>query len=173
MRKMIALALSIAVMTSAAQAAAARGGSILGTWFVQVSPQAVPPDFPEAPPPFVGMFSFDFTGGLQETDSAVNPNSVISVFPPEVLPPHTGSDGLGSWRRSGYRSFRAIFVKFLFDTNGQQIALISTTLDLSLSRAGQLSGSGTSDYIMGSDPAGPVFFSGPVVIEGARLKPAF
>ena len=122
-----------------------------------------------APPPFASILNFGLAGTLVETDTSVNPNTVVDFFPPDVFPAFTASDGFGSWKRTGRDRFRCTFIKFLFDVTGVPIGLITTTLDLVVAE-GRIEGEGTSDFVYGTDPEGEVFFSGDVVLEGARLR---
>jgi len=170
MRAIVAFALALGLIAGWSGAADARFGTLAGSWFADVSPQAAPPEFPDAPPPFASILNFGLAGTVTETDGALNPNVLVEQFPPEVLPPFSGSDGYGSWKRTGRNRFRCSFIKFLFDSDGVQIALITTTLDLRLRRDGTLEGEGSSDFIMGSDPDGEVFFNGPVRLEASRIR---
>ncbi len=58
----------------------------------------------------------------------------------------------------------------MFDREGAPIGILETTLDLKIKRDGTLEGEGESNFIRGTDPEGEVFFTGPVILEGARLK---
>lgn len=170
MRALVAFAFLVGLIGGWPGAADARFGTLAGSWYADVSPQAAPPEFPDAPPPFVSIFNFGLAGTVTETDSALSPNGLVAQFPPELLPPFSASDGYGSWKRTGRNRFRCRFIKFLFDADGVQIALVTTTLDLRIARDGRFEGEGSSDFIMGSDPDGEVFFNGPVRIEARRLR---
>lgn len=170
MRNFLALALAIGLLAGWSGEAAARYGTLAGSWFVEVFPQPAPPEVPEAPPPFVSILNFGVGGTLSETDTSVHPNSLVDFFPPDVFPPFTSSDGLGSWKRTGLNRLRCTFIKFLFDEAGLHIGLLITTLDLVVRHDGRLEGEGDSDFIRGADPDGEVFFTGSVILEGARLK---
>lgn len=170
MRAIVAFALALGLIVGWSGAADARFGTLAGSWFADVVPQAAPPEFPDAPPEFVSILNFGRAGTLVETDSVLNPNALVAQFPPDLLPPFTASDGFGSWKRTGRGRFSCSFIKFLFDSDGMQIALVTTTLDLRLQRDGTLEGEGSSDFIMGSDPDGEVFFNGPVRLEASRIR---
>ncbi len=169
MRAIIAFALALGLVLGGSGAADARLGTLAGSWFAEVSPQAAPPEFPDPPPPFVSILNFGLARTVTETDGALSPNVLVALFPPDLLPPFSGSDGYGSWKRTGRNRFRCSFIKFLFDADGVQIALVTTTLDLRIRRDGTLEGEGSSDFIMGADPDGEVFFNGPVRLEARRL----
>ena len=168
MLRVIAFTLLLGLLGAWSAPAAARYGRLAGSWFTEVTPLASD-QVPEAPPPFVSILNFGLAGTLVETDTSVNPNTVVDFFPPEVFPAFTASDGYGSWKRTGFNLFRCTFIKFLFDLSGVPVGLITTTLDLVVT-GGRIAGEGTSHFIRGSDPAGEVFFSGDVVLEGARLR---
>jgi len=104
----------------------------------------------------VSILNFGVAGTLSETDTSVHPNSLVDFFPPDVFPPFTSSDGLGSWKRTGLNRFRCSFIKFLFDETGMHIGLLITTLDLVVRGDGRLEGEGESDFIRGADPDGEV-----------------
>ena len=135
-------------------------------------PQAIEPLFPEAPPPFVAFFNFGVAGTVTETDNALNPNAVVPIFPDDTLPPVSASDGFGAWERLGFDLFRCTFTKFLFNEAGLQIAIVVTTLDLTVDRYGTLSGVGVSEFFMGAKPEGEPFFTGPVQVTGERQRVA-
>lgn len=168
MSKVIAFALVLGLLAGSPGQAEARYGRLAGSWFTEVTPQASP-EVPEAPPSFVSMLNFGISGTLVETDTSVNPNSVVDFFPPDVFPAFTASDGFGSWKRTGPDRFRCTFIKFLFDVTGVPVGLITTTLDLVVA-GGRIEGEGESSFVRGTDPGGEVFFTGAVVLEGARLK---
>jgi len=168
MPRVIAVALLLGLLGAWSGQAEARYGRLAGSWFTEVMPQASD-EVPVAPPPFVSILNFGLAGTLVETDTSVNPNSVVDFFPPEVFPAFTASDGFGSWKRTGLDRFRCTFIKFLFDVTGVPIGLITTSLDLVVAH-GRIEGEGTSDFVRGTDPAGEVFFTGDVVLEGARLR---
>lgn len=170
MRKVLAFALLLGLLASWSGEVQARGRTLAGSWFAEVAPQPAPPDIPVPPPPFASILNFGFAGTLVETDTSVNPNSVVGFFPPDVFPPFTASDGYGSWKRTGLHRYRCIFLKFLFDEKGMPIGIIDTTLDLKVRSDGTLEGEGESDFIRGTDPEGEVFFTGPVILEGSRLR---
>ncbi len=170
MPRLAAFALLLALIGGWSGGADARARTLAGSWFLDVTPQAVLPDFPVPPPPFVAIFNFGFAGTVTETDSSVNANSIVALFPPDILPPFSGSDGYGRWKRVGDSRFECFFIKMLFDETGLQIGFVNTTLDLVVNADGTLEGGGPSEFVMGSDPDGAVFFSGPVVVDGARLR---
>ena len=170
MRAIVAVALVLGLIGGWSGAADARIGTLAGSWFADVTPQPAPPEFPEPPPPFVSILNFGLAGTVIETDSALNPNVLVALFPPDILPPFSGSDSYGSWKRTGRNRFKCRFIRFLFDADGVQIALITTRLDLRVRRDGTLEGEGSSDFIMGSDPEGEVFFNGPVRLEASRIR---
>lgn len=172
MRTLLAFALVLGLIGGWSPDADARKATLAGAWFVNIFPQAVEPGFPQAPPDFEAMFDFGLSRSLTETDSALNANALVTLFPPNVFPPFTGSDGIGSWERTGGNRFRCTFVKILFDEQGAQVGFVSTTLDLVVRRDGSLRGRGASDFVSGRDPRGPVFFSGPVLLRGSRLEVA-
>ena len=168
MSRAIAVALLLGLLGAWSGQAEARYGRLAGSWFTEVMPQASD-EVPEAPPPFASILNFGLAGTLVETDTSVNPNTVVDFFPPDVFPAFTASDGFGSWKRTGPRQFRCTFIKFLFDVTGVPAGLITTTLDLVVAD-GRIEGEGESSFVRGTDPDGEVFFSGAVVLEGARLK---
>lgn len=170
MRRMLAFAFVIVLLGGWSDGAEARFKTLAGSWMFDVMPQAAPPEFPEPPPPFVSIFNFDFAGTATETDSALNPNTVVGAFPPKLLPPFTSSDGFGSWKRLGHSRFRTTFIKLLFDTEGLPLGFVITTLDLEVAGDGSLQGEGVSDFVLGSDPDGEVIFDGPVLVQGRRLE---
>ncbi len=170
MRRILAIALLLGLIGGWTGDVQARGGILAGSWFTEVTPQPVPPDIPVPPPPFVSILNFGLAGTLVETDTSVNPISVVEFFPPEDFPPFTSSDGFGSWKWTGRHRYRCTFLKFLFDRDGAPIGILETTLDLKIKRDGTLEGEGESNFIRGTDPEGEVFFTGPVILEGARLK---
>ena len=172
MRTLLAFALMLGLMGGWSEDAEARKAMLVGAWFVNVFPQAVEPEFPTPPPGFVSMFDFGVSRSLTETDSAVNAQTLVTLFPPDVFPSFTGSDGIGSWRRTGWNTFRCTFLKILFDEQGAQSGFLNTTLDLVVRRDGKLRGRGASDFVRGTDPRGPVFFSGPVLVRGSRIPVA-
>ena len=172
MRTLLAFALVLGLIGGWSPDAEARKATLAGAWFVTVSPQAAEPEFPQAPPPFESMFDFGVSRSLTESDSGLNANALVTLFPPDVFPPFTGSDGIGSWKRTGGNRFRCTFIKFLFDEQGAQVGFVNTTLDLVVRRDGSLRGRGASDFVKGRDPRGPVFFSGPVLLKGSRIKVA-
>ena len=143
---------------------------IVGSWFFNVTPIAVPPEFPEPPPPFISVFNFERGKTLVETDSSIHPGSTFSLLPPDILPVVSASNGYGAWKRVDPHQFRCRFLKILYDESGTQVGLISTTLDLMVHKDGTLEGEGMSDFIVGSDPSAEAFFSGPVVLTGSRLR---
>ena len=168
MSRVIALALVLGLLGAWSGQADARYGRLAGSWFAEVTPLESD-EVPVAPPPFASILNFGLAGTLVETDTSVNPNTVVDFFPPEEFPAFTASDGYGSWKRTGPNRFIGSFIKFLFDVTGMPIGLIITTLDLVVTH-GRVEGEGTSDFVRGTDPEGEVFFSGDVVLEGARLK---
>ena len=168
MSRAIAVALLLGLLGAWSGQAEARYGRLAGSWFTEVMPQASD-EVPEAPLPFASILNFGLAGTLVETDTSVNPNTVVDFFPPEVFPAFTASDGFGSWKRMGRDRFRCTFIKFLFDVTGVPIGLITTTLDLVVAD-GWIEGEGESSFVRGTDPDGEVFFSGDVIIEGARLR---
>ncbi len=170
MRMIFAFALALGLLGGWPDGAGARPDALAGSWFVEVFPQPAPPEIPEPPPPFVSVLNFGPAGTLTETDTSVHPNSLVTLFPPDVFPPFRSSDGFGSWKWLGRNNFRCTFLKFLFDDSGTQVGIIVTTLDLAVTRDGAISGEGGSDFVRGSDPDGEVFFTGFVLLEGARLK---
>ena len=143
--------------------------SIVGSWFFNVIPIAVPPEFPEAPPPFVSIFNFERGKTAVETDSSIHPGSMFSLLPPDILPAVSSSDGYGIWKRVDQHQFRCRFIKILYDEAGTHVGLLSTTLNLMVHQDGTLEGEGASDFIVGSDPNAEAFFSGPVTLTGSRL----
>lgn len=170
MRTLLAFALVLALLGGWSGDAEARGGTLAGSWFVEVIPQPAPPDVPIPPPPFASILNFGFARTVVETDTSVNPNSLVDFFPPDLFPAFTASDGYGSWKRTGRNRYRCRFLKFLFDEDGMPIGIIDTTLNLALERDGRLEGHGRSDFVRGTDPDGDVFFTGLVILEGARLR---
>ncbi len=170
MRTVLAFALVLALLGGSPGEAEARYGMPAGSWFVEVIPLPAPPEVPEPPPPFVGIINFGLAGTMVETDTNTNPNSLASIFPPDFFPPFSSSNGFGSWKWTGRNRFRCTFIKILFDEAGAQIGLVITTLDLVVTRDGRLEGEGDSDFVRGSDPEGEVFFTGSVILEGARLR---
>ncbi len=168
MRTVLAFALLIGLLGGWPADAAARGGTLAGSWFVTVEPQPAPDV--EAPDPFQSILNFGFARTLVETDNSVSPNSVVTLFPPDVFPPFSASDGYGSWKRAGWNRYRCRFLKFLFSEAGEPVGIIDTTLDLEIKSDGTLAGGGASDFIRGTDPEGEVFFTGLVELKGARLK---
>ena len=172
MRTLLAFALVLGLIGGWSPEVEARKAALAGAWFVNIFPQPAPPKFPEAPPDFGSMFDFGLSGSLTEIDSALNPNALVTLFPPDVFPSFTGSDGIGSWRRIGGNRFRCTFIKILFDEQGAQVGFVNTTLDLVVRRDGRLRGRGASSFVRGRDPRGPVFFSGPVLARGSRIKVA-
>lgn len=169
MRTIVALSLVLGLVAGWSGDVEARYGTIAGSWFIDVTPQAVPPDFPEPPPPFVSILNFELARTVTETDSALSPNSIVALFPADVFPPFSASDGYGAWKRTGHHRFKCTFLKILFDEEGAQIGFVRNTLSLVLRRNGTLEGKGISHFVMGSDPDGEVFFSGPVTLEGSPL----
>ncbi|MGC1952647.1 MAG: hypothetical protein WA970_08770 [Gammaproteobacteria bacterium] len=152
------------------QAGETGGDTLAGSWFVDVIPQPEPPEVPEPPPPFVSILNFGLAGTVVETDTSLSNNMLLDLFPPEVSPPFTASDGYGSWKRTGLNRFRCTVIKFMFDEGGVPLGMINTTLDLVMKEDGRLEGEGASDFIEGFDPEGEVFFTGEVILEGRRLE---
>jgi len=169
MRTIIALSLVLGLFAGWSGDVDARSRTIAGSWFIDVAPQAVLPDFPVPPPPFVSILNFELARTVTETDSALSPNSIVTIFPPNLFPPFSASDGYGVWKKAGHSRFKCTFLKILFDEEGLQIGFVKNTLTFVLSRNGTLEGEGVSSFVMGSDPEGEVFFSGPVTLEGSRL----
>ncbi len=170
MRTIVALSLVLGLVGGWSGDAEARYGTIAGSWIIDVTPRPAEPEFPDAPPPFVSIFNFELARTVTETDGALNPNSVVAPFPPDVFPPFSASDGYGAWQRSGHNRFKCTFLKILFDKDGVQIGFVRNTLSIVLTRHGRLEGEGISSFIEGSDPDGEAFFSGPFMLEGSRLK---
>ncbi len=170
MRTIVAFTLVLGLVVGWSGEAEARYGTIAGAWIIDVTPQPVDPEFPVPPPPFVSIFNFELARTVTETDSALNPNSVVTVFPRDVFPPFSASDGYGAWQRAGHNRFKCTFLKILFGEDGGQIGFVRNTVSLMLTRHGRLEGEGISSFIRGSDPDGEVFFSGPFTLEGSRLK---
>lgn len=170
MRTIVALALVLSLVGGWPENAEARNGTIIGSWVFDVTPQAVLPEFPVPPPPFVSIFNFELARTVVEADSSIHPGSMLTLFPPDVLPAVSASDGYGAWKRTGRNRFRCTFLKILFDLDGTQVGFIKTTLKLVLNRDGTLEGEGASDFILGPDPSADAFFTGPVTLEGTRLR---
>ncbi len=170
MRTLFAFALVLGLLGGWSGDAGARSGTLAGSWFVEVIPQPAPPDVPIPPPRFVSILNFEFAKTLVETDTSVNPNSLVDFFPPDLFPAFSTSDGYGGWKRTGRNRYRCRFLKFMFDEEGLPIGIIDTTLNLTVRRDGRLEGHGRSDFVRGTDPEGEIFFTGPVIVEGSRLR---
>lgn len=168
MGRFLAFVLILGLIGSWSGNAEALHRTIVGSWFLDVTPQPVLPEFPEPPPPFVAIFNFGLAKTVTETDSSIHPNSMVLLFP--SLPPLSASDGYGTWKRMGRNRFKCTFIKILFDDSGDQLGFFNTTLKIVVNRNGTLEGEGKSDFILGSDPDGDVFFTGPVTFEGSRLR---
>ena len=92
MRTILAFALMLALLGGWPGEAEARGSKLAGSWFTNVVPLPAPDVVPEPPPPFVSILNFGLAGTLVETDTSVNPNSVVSIFPADLFPPFSSSE---------------------------------------------------------------------------------
>ena len=160
--------LSVFALWPADEARATFGNSIQGSWEIKVIPQPTP-DFPVPPPPFISIFAFHFGGTLSETDTQVHPGARFENF--LDFGPLSGSDGLGVWKRKGFRAFGLTFVKMLF-VEGEHVGVIRVRGELALGKdRSSVDGRADSDIIVGSDlETGEVVFTGPVLFDGRRLK---
>ena len=105
MRIALAFALMLGLLGGLSGQAGERGDTLAGSWFVDVIPQPAPPEVPEPPPAFVSIINFGLAGTMVETDTSVSNNTLLDLFPPEISPPFTASDGYGSWKRTGLNRF--------------------------------------------------------------------
>jgi hypothetical protein len=140
--------------TPAREASArAQKAPIVGTWFARVSPDPAPPGAPPNPPPFDELLTFTSDGTVLETNAG--------------LPPLAASPGQGVWVPVSPGVYRATYLKFLFDQQGQPTGGLLVTMRITLSGAGNSFSS--VDEVDFLDPAGIVLFTSTGSSKARRL----
>lgn len=102
-----------------------------GAWVLTVefpsSPGAPPP-----PPPFLETLTFHALGTVSETNTLLNSNSYnpaagqgCRFVPPMTLELNcSGSDGFGSWRRTGRNTLSFVVVKYVYDGDNRHVGFL-------------------------------------------------
>ena len=134
-----------------------------GTWVLQVEFPASPGG-PPPPPPFVETLTFHALGTVSETNTLLNMNS----YNPAVgegcrfVPPFTlelncnGSDGYGSWRRTGRNTLSFVVVKLVFDGDNRHVGFLRVAgkkLTFRGDKIVQDSGDSLTEVLFGTDLA--------------------
>lgn len=142
-----------------------------GAWLLEVT---FPPG-PGAPPPFLETLTFHVGGTVTESNTALNANSYVASLgqgcgfsgPGGALEFNcNGSDGSGSWRRTGSRTLAFTIVKFVFDgeTNEHVGFLRVSSSKVTFGRDGirQDAADSLTEFLIGTDlqTAIPIPFGG-------------
>ena len=124
-----------------------------GSWKVIVTPGQSPIPLP---PSFESIVTYVPGGGLIESDTLVQPNSIAS-------------SGQGAWEALGNRQFSLVFTKYLFSTQGQfqGSGKITETITFG-SNDDEYTGVGSLQIL---SPAGTPLITIPVTTKGTRIRP--
>ena len=143
-QKPLAAALIAALMVGLAMTASAKDrdqrnflfAGPTGAWVLQVEFPAIP-GAPPPPPPFVETLTFHALGTVSESNTLLNANSYNPAFgqgcsftPPFDLQLNcNGSDGTGSWRRTGRNTLSFVVVKLVYDGDNNHVGFLRVTGD--------------------------------------------
>ena len=99
-----------------------------GAWLLDVE---FPP-VPGAPPPFVETLTFHALGTVTESNTLLNANSYNPALGQgcQLVPFElncNGSDGTGSWRRTGRDTLSFVVIKFVYDGDNNHVGFLRVT----------------------------------------------
>ena len=149
-------------------------GGPTGAWLLDVEFPAVP-DMPPPPPPFKETLTFHVLGTVTESNTLLHENSYNPARgegcgftgPKRELELNcNGSNGTGSWRRTGRRTLSFVVLKFVYDgaTNAHVGFLrVSGNLTFSGNEIRQASGDSLTEILIGTDPDSAI----PIPLGGA------
>lgn len=134
-----------------------------GAWLLDVGFPAMPGG-PPPPPPFKETLTFHVLGTVSESNTLLNENSYNPALgqgcgftgPNGSLELNcNGSDGTGSWRRTGRNTLSFVVLKFVYDgvTNAHVGYLrVSGNLSFNKNQIRQESGESLTEILIGTDP---------------------
>lgn len=155
----------------------------VGAWLVDVEFPTVP-GAPPPPPPFKETLTFHALGTVSESNTLLNENSYNPALgmgcgftgPGGALELNcNGSEGTGTWRRTGRNTLSFVVLKLVFDgeTNAQvgYLRVRSDNVRFHRNRLVQDSGSSITELLIGTDieTAVPVPFGGAGAV-GQRIR---
>ena len=153
-----------------------------GAWVLNVEFPATPGG-PPPPPPFVETLTFHALGTLSESNTLLNENSYNPAFgqgcgftgPGGSLELNcNGSEGTGSWRRTGRHSLSFVVVKLVYDgiTNEQVGYLrVSGNLRFRKDKITQDAGESLTEFLIGKDIETAIAIPlGGANAEGIRIR---
>ncbi len=133
-----------------------------GTWVVDVEFPVVD-GAPPPPPPFKEVLAFHALGTLSETNTLLNENSHNPGLgqgcgftgPGGSLELNcNGSDGYGSWRRTGRNKLSFVFVKVIFDGQNNHVGYLRVSAKRMRFRGNKIeqrADDGLTEFLVGTD----------------------
>lgn len=137
-------------------------GGASGTWVVDVEFPVVD-GAPPPPPPFKEILTFHALGTVSETNSLLNENSYVPGLGlgcgftgpgGSVELNCNGSDGYGSWRRTGRNTLSFVLIKLVFDGQNNHVGFLRVTAErmrFKGRRLTQKAENGLTEFLIGTD----------------------
>lgn len=164
--KRLAVLAGLAPVAAHAQAST-NDPDITGAWYLTTTPDPIPGVPAELQPQaFSEIMTFAQGGAMTETNTLVHTSSYV---PGNPLPTNVnGSDGFGSWKKSGANSIEVAFIKMLYNQSGRHIGFLRVLSKLTVEN-GKMRGPSQVEFQF-TDPQMPPL-PGSTNSEGNRIEP--